>query len=55
MELPRRAFLHLAAGAAALPALSGAAPGGAAGRPGGGAGETDKWGKVIREANIKLE
>jgi len=40
MKLPRRKFVHLAVGAAALPVVSRVE-------------ETEKWGKVIRAANIK--
>jgi hypothetical protein len=42
MKLPRRTFLHLAAGAAALFGKL-------------IADETEKWGKVVKFANIKPE
>ena len=71
MSIPRRRFLRLAAGAAALPAVSRVARaqmtarfrdlGGIAmaGSPAEFgkliADETEKWGKVIRATNIKPE
>jgi hypothetical protein len=45
MKLPRRRFLHLAAGAAALPADFGKLV----------VDDKEKWAKVIRAANIKSE
>jgi hypothetical protein len=44
MKLPRRQFLHLAAGAAALPAVSQIA-----------SAQTEKWGKVIKFSGAKPE
>ena len=73
MKFPRRQLLHLAAGAAALPAISRVGRAQTyphkliklilpflAGTPNDViarliAAETDKWGKVIRAANIKAE
>jgi hypothetical protein len=47
VKLPRRRFLHLTAGAAALPAI--------AGFDKFITDETEKWAKVIKFANIKPE
>jgi len=66
MKLPRRNFLHLAAGAAALPvasrfALAQAYLGGTAltGSPADFgkliAEETEKWGKVVKFAGVKAD
>jgi hypothetical protein len=64
MKLPRRQFLHLAAGAAALPAVSRFALADLGGTPLLGspaefgkliADEIEKWAKVINSAGIKAE
>ena len=49
MKLPPRNFLHLAAGAAALPIMSRFDFGKMI------ADETEKWGKVVKFAGIKPE
>jgi len=58
MKLPRRTFLHLAAGAAALPAMPRIAWAQAyPARPVRWSRQfiTEKWAKVIRAANIRPE
>ena len=51
----RRRFLHLAAGALALPTLARLAPGTSATFGKFIADESEKWGNVVRFAGIKAE
>ena len=56
MKHPRRRFLHLAAGAAALPATLRLTLGGSPSEFGKFiAEETEKWGKVVKLAGLKPE